>query len=324
MSEPHVLPVRAAKNRLLRPLRIAGELLAMVAVLFALDRLVGQANGFATLSVNPYWLPVLVMAVAYGCWAGLAAVVVTSAVWLLSLESSTAPGGDYFAHVFDLSLPPLLWYIAAAVIGEVTDLRMRRIDYFRKANQRARRNMGRLVGAFQQLTGNNRAMQLRIAAEERTVSAALALAARLPHVTGRDRQAVLRDMIAMGCHTEDFTCYRLQGAHVWPVLFGGESRRDHSPLSETLLDAIRNRRDIVHAARPGDRQLLSDLGLVAIPLPCGTTQPLEGMLVIHNLPLTAVGPHLTAELASLAAWLTPYMADNSLLGDMAAVRERTC
>lgn len=105
-----------------RTLRIAAELTAIFVLLVAIDKLFAARNGFAHFQPSPYWLPVLIMAISYGTWPGLAAAALATAAWL-SMHDISPAGRDYFAYIFDISLPPLLWYSAAVVIGEVTNRR---------------------------------------------------------------------------------------------------------------------------------------------------------------------------------------------------------
>lgn len=305
-----------------RMARIAAELAVMIGLLLAIDRIWGGQDGFAHLPVNPYWLPVLVMAVVYGSWAGLAAAGLATIAWLATNDIHPA-SADYFDTMFALSLPPLLWYTAAVVLGEVTDSRKRTIARLQSGQNVGKRNMDRLIDAFHALSQNNRVLQLRITTEERTVSEALTIAARLPHATGVERQSVLRAMVTVACRTGDFTCYRLQSGRAWPVLFGDDCNRGRKPLSAELLAVLRERRTIIHAANPVDRPLLLDIGVIALPLPAGEDGRLEGVLVLHHLPFASLGPHLNAELTALAGWLAGFVADTSLLGDLTVVREQS-
>jgi len=302
-------------------LRIAVELAVMFALLLAIDYLLGRRDGFAHFQPSPYWLPVLIMAIGYGTWPALAAAALASAVWL-STNDVSADGRDYFAYMFDISLPPLLWYSAAVAIGEITNLRNLRIARLGARSQTAKRNMDRLINAFHALAQNNRILQMRIATDERMASETLILSARLRQETGLDRQSTLRALIAMISGTDDFTYYQLRSGLAWPVLFGDGCNRERTPLSADLLSALSSRRAIMHVAVPADRPLLADSGLIAIPVWSCDETALDGVLMLHHLPFSAIGSQLNADLAALATWLGQYMSDNGRLADLVVVRDR--
>ncbi|CAH0355528.1 MAG: hypothetical protein WA085_01000 [Sphingobium sp.] len=305
-----------------RTVRILAELMAMVGLLLAVDQLWGGQNGFTHWQPNPYWVPVLVMAIVYGSWPGFTAAVLATLVWLATNDVSRTDT-DYFTKVFDVSLLPMLWYTSAVIIGEVTDVRLRRIRRLELVRDIGSRNRDRIADAFQGLAQNNRVLQLGIATEQRTVSQALALAARLAHATGWERQSILRSMVTMACHSDNFTCYRLQAGRAWPVMFGDGCNGDRVPLLPALVNVLQERRAIIHAANALDRPLLADVGLVAVPILAPDEARLEGILVLHHMPFECLGPHLEAELIALAVWLRDFVADQSMLADFAVLLEKS-
>lgn len=302
-------------------LRIAAELAILFGTLLVIDQMFGARDGFASFQPNPYWLPVLVMAIGYGSWPGLAAAGIATLIWLTT--NGVRPGGDYFATMFDLSLPPLLWYAAAVVIGEVTNVRNRRIARLTRIGRTGKRNMDRLVDAFAGLAHSNRVLQQRIATEDRTASEILTLSARLPHATGLERQSLLRAMIAMLCRTDDFTCYRTRSDLAWPILFGDGCNRERAPLPAALVAALGAKGRILHAANPADRDLLAGTGLIAVPLLARDGRKLDGVLMLHHLPFASLGPHLIADLTALATWLAHATSDHNRLADFVVLRENS-
>lgn len=317
MSGSDATPPPAMGRR--RITRIAAELTVMFTILLAIDQLWGARDGFASFQPSPYWLPVLIMAIGYGSWPGLAAAGIATLIWLAT--NGVRPGGDYFATMFDLSLPPLLWYAAAVVIGEVTNVRNRRIARLTAIQRTGKRNMDRMADAFAGLARNNRTLQQRIATEDRTASEMLTLAARLPHVSGLERQALLRAMIAMLCRTDDFTCYHIRSDLAWPILFGDGCNRERAPLSHALVSALSAGGRILHAANPSDRAVLAGAGLVAVPLLSRDGGRLDGVLVLHHLPFASMGPHMIADLTALATWLAHATSDHQRLADFVVLRE---
>ena len=69
--------------------------------------------GTASVTLSPFWVPVLLLAVQYGTMTGLAAAVAATAVSLTLGEEP--PLEDYYAHFLNLWRNPMLWL--AAVLG---------------------------------------------------------------------------------------------------------------------------------------------------------------------------------------------------------------
>ncbi len=300
--------VRKWQTRWRRPARVAGEIALAFAALVALDWWLTGGSGFAHVHPNPYWVPVLVMALAYGTGPGVLAAVIASGLWLANVHDT--PGErDYLDHLFHQSLQPLMWFVVAGIIGEVTIMRTGRHDRLEKRGRVATRNLARLTDAFATLSQTNRLLQVQIATEAHTVGHAIETATRLSSEDRAERRGAIGELVALAARTADFTCYRVTGgeARAWlrgPVTAG---RRDVLPAS--LLERIERHKRMLHVAKRSDRHVLDGVGVAAIALPDQKTGEIVGCLVLHTLPFEALNASRTAELAEIAAWLTPLLAD---------------
>lgn len=291
-----------------RALRIAMELAAAFGVLLAFDRLLLDGTAFTGINPNPLWLPVVVMALAYGTFPALAAAAIASILWL-AMGQEPANERDYLDHLLHLSLPPLLWFMAAVAIGEVTMVRIQRLVRLGRTKNSARRNVERLTEAFHQLVHTNRALQVQVATDERSIGHVIATAARLGDTDPAERRAAMVALIALAAQTRDFTCYRVTGgeARAWLRGAGAQARPDTLP-APLLLHAQR-RGAAIHVGNAGDRGALDGIGAVALPLTEGDPARLLGVLVLHDLPFAAMGAHLLAELTEICRWLGPLLAE---------------
>ena len=291
-----------------RPIRIAIEMALSFAILLALDWWLTGGTGFARVQPSPYWLPVLVMALAYGTGPGAIAAATASALWL---GHAHAVGGerDYLDHLFHLSLPPLLWFVAAVAIGEVTILRTNRHIRLERRGRVARRNVARMTEAFDALSRTNRRLQVQIATESATLGHVIDTATRLSSTSPADRREAIVRLIALAARTEDFTCYRIVGdeARAWLRAAQAAVRRDVLPVA--LIERLLRRRGIVHVARRSDRAALEGVGVAAIPLCDPVSNDMVGCLVLHALPFAALNASRVAELGEIGTCLTPLLAD---------------
>ena len=291
-----------------RPVRIAIEMAVSFALLIALDRWLTGGTGFATVQPSPYWLPVLVMALAYGTAPGLIAAAIASGLWLAHAHDAVGER-DYLDHLFHLSLPPLLWCVTAVTIGEVTILRTNRHARLDRRERATRRNVARMTEAFDALSRTNRRLQVQIATEGATLGHVIDTATRLSSAQPGDRREAIVRLVTLAARTDDFTCYRIVGdeARAWLRAAQAAVRRDVLPLA--LIERLLRRRGIVHVARRSDRAALEGTGVAAIPLCDPVTHDLVGCLVLHALPFAALNASRVAELAEIGTWLTPLLDD---------------
>lgn len=296
-------------------LRVALEMVALFAGLALLDWVTTGGTGFAGVHPNPFWLPVLVMALAYGTGAGIAAAAIASMLWLGHVHDN-AGGRDYLDYLFHLSLPPLLWFVAAVAIGEVTMIRLGRHRWLERREGTARRNVARLTEAFHRLSRTNRVLQVAISTETRTVGHAIATATRFASGDPMERRAAIAHLIAMATRTEDFTCYRIADGVARAWLRGATPTGARDVLPAALVGWMAGRNGVMHVARRADREQLEGVGVVAIPLFGAGPESagkgggaIVGCLVLHSLPFSALTPHGIAEMAEVATWLPPLLAD---------------
>ncbi|MBM3929459.1 MAG: hypothetical protein FJ335_13545 [Sphingomonadales bacterium] len=304
-----------------RRLRVLAEFAILFAVLVMLDRWLTGGTAFAAISPNPYGLPVLVMALAYGTEAGLVAAIVSTAIWLAHGEQ-TAPSGDYLDRLLHLSATPLFWFVVATIIGEVTNVRTRRIRRLRRDRRAAAADAARLDTAYQDLVDTNRALQVRLATDTASPGRVIALATAAIGAPVDQRRAALRDLLAAATRTDDFTCYRIDpehGARVW--LRGPAAGARTDILPQPLVQRLGRAGGPLTVMVPEDRPLLADIGIAAVPLR-GTGGALIGCLVVHQTRFATMGSQTVAEFAEIATWL-PQVLGRGAQPSPAAATPRT-
>lgn len=292
-----------------RLIRIAVEITLIFTALVGLDAWLTGGSGFAQVQPNPFWIPVLVMALAYGTGPGVVAAAIASALWLAHADDGE--GRDYLDHLFHLSLQPLMWFVMAVAVGEVTIIRLGRHARLERRGRVAARNVARLTEAFDALSATNRRLQVQIATEGRTIGHVIATATRLSTLDPVERRGAIAHLIGLAARSEDFTCFRVTAdeARAWLRSSQSSGRRDVLPVA--LVERLIRRRGIVHVARRSDRAALEGVGVAAIPLTDSADGALLGCLVLHALPFAALNASRVAELSEIAVWLTPLLAEPS-------------
>lgn len=279
------------------------------AALVGLDAWLTGSSGFARVQPNPLWIPVLVMALAYGTGPGIVAAAIASGLWLAHADDGL--GRDYLDHLFHLSLQPLMWFVTAVAVGEVTIIRLARHARLERRGRVASRNVARLTKAFDALSGTNRRLQVQITTEGRTIGHVIATAARLTTLDPVERRGAIAHLIGLAARSDDFTCFRVTAdeARAWLRSSKSSGRRDVLPVA--LVERLIRRRGIVHVARRSDRAALEGVGVAAVPLTDPLDGALLGCLVLHALPFAALNASRVAELNEIALWLTPLLVDPS-------------
>jgi hypothetical protein len=258
------------------------EMLILFALLLAIDMGLLDGDAFSNLNPNPFWLPVVAMAITYGTGMGLVAGIIATAIWLNWSNIWSLPA-DHLEQQLRLSVQPLLWMVAALVIGEVTASRMNRIADQERRHQAMDRNWKRLAEVIAHLTDTNRKLQVRIATEQRTVVQAIGAGLRLTQADPEKRAEAVARMIALAAQTEDFTFYDVRGNQV-TARFNGRVAADQPPdlsrsiLVETMLATPRP----LQNGCALDQAALAEIGVAALPV-MDREEALVAIIVIHSV-----------------------------------------
>ena len=104
-----------------RALRLVGlvEIALFFAAALALDWGLFEADRFREVQPHPFWLIVLVAALQYGTNEGLAAAAAATAALLVGNIPPPTIEQDIYDYYLSLSANPVMWMIAAVLIGEM-------------------------------------------------------------------------------------------------------------------------------------------------------------------------------------------------------------
>src|SRR6185295_8768301 len=180
-----------------------------------------SGTAFAHIDPNPYWIPVLVMAVCYGSGMGLVAAITATLIWVAAPHRH--PGGDHLEAMLSISILPMLWVIAATVVGELTTSRLENIDRLQGRGARQEEELATLAETVAHLARTNRTLQVRIATEEHTVGRAIAAAVDLLDANSARMAHGLERLVALAVQSEDFVCYIRNGDRFTACLRGHSS-----------------------------------------------------------------------------------------------------
>ncbi|MCW1381898.1 hypothetical protein OLX02_03595 [Novosphingobium sp. KCTC 2891] len=206
--------------------RLLAEMAVVFSILLGIDHTFFAGHAYAGVEPNPYWLPVLLMATCYGSGAGLSAAIVATAIWVTAPAHGAA--GDHLQRMLSLSILPMLWVIAALLIGEITSNRLTTIRKLARHRNKLQRDQHKLAETISDLAQTNRRLQVRIVTEERTVGDAVAAAIHLVEAGPAKQVAGIERLIALAAGNEAFTFYTVRDQQLMPLFRGSTARSDLS------------------------------------------------------------------------------------------------
>ena len=284
----------------LRPLL---EGLGLLVLLLLIDLPLTGGSFYAHWPVHPAALPVLYIAARYGLAAG-AAVAAMAGVLRLGLALATdALNAGAWAE-------PLAWPLAAVLVGGLADAARRRHQATEAAAVAARADRDAIADSNERLAARALELEHRLAARLQAATALFEATRAL----GQGSEGVVRGATglihaATGCTACSFwlaegRTLHLVAASGWP---------DGAGLAQTFLRGrlpeVMEEGHTLLATRPGDRLVLGEEGILAVPVRSPWDGALLGMVKIEDIGFAELALDTVATAEAAAAWLAQALAE---------------
>lgn len=348
---------QAAESTYLRPPNRAMayfELLLAVAILFGLDYAFAPLDGFETVNPNPYWIPVLLLAVQYGVFEGLTAALVCSAVSLLSgvdaafvdLLLEQGPGAaldrasgasfgtfsneDYLV-AWAYAAQPLLWVISALFIGLLRErLRQRNRELAINLGQTTHREKV-LSQAYNQLLETKEQLEVRVAGQLRTVFTLYQAAKAIEKLGPGEVLIGIADLVRAVMQPTKFSLYLLNGNVLEAVTNDGWEDDDKFARvfdsGTPIFQEVVGRQRFLSAVNSDEQRLLGGEGILAGPLTSVDSGEVVGMLKIEQMGFLELHVSSLENFRILSDWVGTAFANarrfRKAQGNMFMNEERT-
>jgi polysaccharide biosynthesis protein PelD len=267
-----------------------------------IDQVGLDGTRFMDVSPHPFWIIILLLAVQYGVVAGMMAAGVSIAVYLVA--NPAIPISAFLSE--DTYQLPLLWLVAALVLGEI---RQRHIRESMRLNSRLADALSResvTAQAYQEVRSRKQNLEERMASDMRSAltvyQAAKSMETMSPPQLMRAIETVVRELTT----AKSFSLFMLDGQGLNAVIVSGwdevnsklARRIDSSSL---LYEMIVGRRELITIANETHAAALAGEGVMAAPVIARTGEVL-GMLKIESLPFHYMGVQAVETLRSVADW----------------------
>ena len=124
-------------------------------IVLSMTLLIGAATPIGahlgSISPNPLWIPVLLLSSQYGTKAGVAAAVASMVVHWLAGAPPQAGGEDVYEYLYRIWREPMLWPVAAVVLGGFRDRQAQKTEALRSRLVEADAQL-RSIGVFSVLS----------------------------------------------------------------------------------------------------------------------------------------------------------------------------
>jgi hypothetical protein len=240
---------------------------------------------------NLLWLPVVLLALAHGLAAGLAAAIIATALLYSGGLPPALMSEDMYAYIGRIAAEPVGWTCVALLIGHVRSRQIASSAELKAQLAERSQHCVAVADLCVDLRRRTELLERRIAAEAHSSDADVAQAmSELHHAGWDDFVGRLTRFVVLMTGSAEFTVYLVRDG---ALKFAFQPIDDHRPGADVpvtredpLFAAIVHERRIVSARCSADCALLAGRGIMAGPLVEGkTSDRVIGMLAIGGASL---------------------------------------
>jgi len=283
------------------------EIVMFLGLALAADQVFFDGSRFRSLPEHPFWILVLLVAVQYGTNAGLLAALASSAALLAGNVPPQAISQDRFVWLLDVGRLPLLWFVAAVVLGE---LRMRQIRERAALRSQLADTAHReqvVADAYKRLRAVKEALETRVAGQLKTAVGLYESAQAIEKLEPSEVLLGVANLIRSVMNPEKFSVYLLRNGALELAVEEGWAEGDgflrHYAPASALFQEIIGRQRVLSVVNPEDAAALSGAGVIAAPLAAPDTGRIVGMLKIEKLGFLDLNLSNVQTLKVLCQWI---------------------
>ncbi len=263
------------------------ETVAFLAIMLIASFFFGEGNRFWGVEPHPFWVIVILMAVQYGTSEGVFAAVLSSVALLLGNMPEQQLNPDTYAYIYDVLRLPVLWLIAAVVVGELRQRHVREREYLKKELHDARQREEVIAESYHKVKMLKERLELKIASQLRasvnTYRAARAIEKNHPADVLQGVQELVRSVM----QPEKFSVYLLGNDGLSSTVTYGWQEGDNFPqqygANDPIYKEVIGNQHVLCIANRDHQRILKDQGVLAGPLVDNETGEINGMLKIEKI-----------------------------------------
>jgi polysaccharide biosynthesis protein PelD len=283
------------------------ELIIFFAIILLLAFFLDRDDLFFSVSPHPFWIIVILLSAQYGTVEGLLAAFVSTVVLLLGEYPERDILQDQFQYFLYIGKNPILWFVAAIVVGEVRNRHIRERDRLKKVAIEAEEKEKTITNSYNSLKAVKERFEVKLASEMQTALMSYEAFKKLEVL---DKDVILKggmDLIKNFIAPECYSIYFLEKAQLkrvcqegWPqdeayqTTFGAETR---------LFQEVIGKGRVASVIYPEDREMLADQGVIAAPIKSVQPLAIYGMAKIEKLHFTQLRMDTIQILRLIGEWI---------------------
>jgi GAF domain len=267
------------------------ELLIVLSLLLLLAVVTPIGSQLGSISPHPFWIPVLLLASQYGTIPGIAAAVASMALhWVAASASSQTGGEDVYDYLYRMWREPMLWPVAAVVLGSFRDQHAHKAEALRSRLAEADARVLSIGNLAERLRSHCDALERQIAcAAERSIETGLGVLDDVHRASQEELKPILQRAMDILLGTASYLLltsrdgYLAINPELSCVLDDARRLPAIQSLPEDLEAELARGQRLLSVRRSRDVQLLAGVALIAAPIISPQGDRMIGVLLVQTM-----------------------------------------
>lgn len=264
-----------------------GEILFFFLVALIIDFFFFGGTRYLNICPHPFWIVVLLISVQYGVGEGIGAALIASIALLAWNIPPQQVIEDRFEYIFSLVKDPVLWFVAAVIIGSVRTNQIREREKLIKECELATRRERTIAKMYDSLKQTKEKIESSLAGQMHTPLAAYETLRALEKEPSGEILRLAGNLVESFLHPVKHSIFKLTDGSLEMIYNSGWQPEDpflvRIPSSHSLFQGVTSN-EILCVINEAQERQLQNQGVVAVPIVHPTSKDLYGMIKIEDLP----------------------------------------
>lgn len=296
------------------PARIIGirvsaivEALVMLVVLTLIDAFFLNGDRFWNVNPHPFWIPVLLLAAQYGTAEGLVAALLATLFLLVGNMPAVAEGQGHYDYLYELSINPILWFVAGWLIGELRQRHVRERDELRKELADATQRENVISDSYKFVRNRKEALEVQVSGQLASSIEAYRAAKAVETLDPKSVMQGVERLVKSVLGPQKFSLYILHDTKLTATILHGWNASDKyaqeydsfSPLYQSVIGNL----ETLVIANEQHEIALAGQGVLAGPIIDPESRRVIGMLKVEQMDFTSLSLSTVETFRALCEWI---------------------
>lgn len=290
----------------LRPIAIL-EALALLIILTLLDVLVFKGNRFWDVNPHPFWIPVLLVTAQYGTNEGLVAALLATLFLLLGNIPEAAEGVDHYDHLYNIVINPILWFLAAFLLGELRMRHMRERNTLIKEVEESQQREDLIADSYKFVKNRKEALEVQVSGQLSSSIEAYRAAKAVETLDPKSVMLGVEKLVASVLGPQKFSLYIFHDSKLTATILHGWAPGDNYTQEidsySPLYQAVVGQQDVLVIANEQHEQILAGQGILAGPVVDPASNRVVGMLKVEQMDFVSLSLNTVETFRALCEWI---------------------